>query len=46
MFDNDFLKFFFGFLALVGLGLVGVVVSEAYSSSGGSVKDLIANFFR
>ena len=45
MFNKTFFKFLFGFAAIIAVGLIGVVVSEVYSGSGGGVKQLIASFF-
>lgn len=46
MLDKNFFKFLLGFLAIIGLGLLGVFAAHAYSDSGINIGDLIANFFR
>ena len=46
MFDKTFFKFLFGFMTIIGLGLVVVVIAKDYSDGGDTVWNLIANFFR
>lgn len=46
MFDKTFFKFLFGFLAIIVIGLAGVVISKAYTGSDSTVQDLLAHFFR
>lgn len=46
MLDKNFFKFLFGFMAIIGLGLLGAIAAHAYSDSGLNIKDLITNFFR
>ena len=45
MFNRSFLKFFFGFIFLIALGLISVVVVQAYSDREGTVFELLASFF-
>lgn len=45
MFDKSFIKFLLGFMAIIGLGLIGVVFFQGYGGEGEGVRSFIANLF-
>lgn len=44
--NNDFLKFFVGFAVIIVIGLIGVIVAQAYKTGGGDITAFLAGFFR
>jgi hypothetical protein len=46
MFNGNFFRFFFGFVAVIGVSLLVAFISSTYADGGTGIGDLIANFFR